>query len=354
VKSTVCTDDGSVVDQSGKVLLYSIDRFTRDICDGDCCFICGVARSETTFNDEHVLPDWILRRFRLHSKQIGLPNRSGLTYASYKAPCCAACNSRMADVFENPISGLVAQGYKAVQDHILREGPLSLFQWLNLIFVKTHLKDKTLRFHLDSRKGDETISDLYRWEELHHIHCVARAFFTGARLDISSLGTLLVLPARTDTLMGDFDYRDLYVGKTMLLRLGEVGIVAVLNDSCAALNVLENIVKKISGPLSPAQFRELMARAAEINLRLKDRPIFGSRFDKDYAHQILTADVPNKVTLVEQAPEAKLGEILHWCYEDIIPLVSDGERDLVATHIKEGKYSLLLDQDGNFIRNPPI
>jgi hypothetical protein len=346
--------DECVFDSTGKVLHFSIERFARDIGQGNCCFVCGVSPSATSFNNEHVFPDWILKRFKLHPQQITLPNRTQLTYGRYKVPCCKTCNSLMSQVFETPISRLMAQGYKAVCDHLEQEGPAKLFQWLNLIFLKTHLKDRNLRFHLDSRKSDEKISDFYSWEDLHHFHCVARAFYSGAKFHLSSLGTLLVLPAKTGMLLGDFDYRDLYVAKTMLLRLGEVGIVAVLNDCCAVRSILRKFIGKIEGPLSPGQFRELMARAASINLRLKAGPIFTFAFDEDYADQILIAQHPDIVELVEETQENKLGEILHWCFEDILPMIPENERDFVVSHIKDGRYSLILDSHGKFVLNSPV
>ncbi len=101
------------------------------------------------------------------------------------------------------------------------------------------------------------------------------------------------------------------------------------------------------------QFRELMARAASINLRLKKRPIFSSAFDQDYTHQILVGQHPATVELLEESKENELGKIMYWCYEDIIPMISDKERNFVVSHIKDGKYSLILDRHGKFVRAPP-
>jgi hypothetical protein len=346
--------DECVWDSTGKVLHFSIERFARDIGEGNCCFVCGASPAAARFNKEHVLPDWILKRFKLHSMRITLPNRTHLTYGRYKVPCCAKCNSLMSEVFETPISRMMADGYQAVRDHVTQEGPAKLFQWLNLIFLKTHLKDRDLRFYSDSRKSDEKISDLYSWEDLHHFHCVARAFYSSAKFHPSGLGTLFVFPAKTGMQLGDFDYRDLYIAKTMLLRLGEVGIVAVLNDCGAAASILRNITAKIEGPLSPAQFLELMAHAASINLRLKESPVFASAFDDDHTNQVLLAEHPKKVELIEESSENDLGKILHWCYEGIIPMIPEEERELVVSHIKDGRYSLLLDSEGKFVRNPPV
>jgi len=103
----------------------------------------------------------------LFSKRIGLPNDSDFRYDKYTIPCCEPCNSRMGLEIETPISELVARGYDAVSRYLVREGPWLFFIWFNLIFIKTHLKDKSVRLHQDRRKPDDRISDHYTWEELH-------------------------------------------------------------------------------------------------------------------------------------------------------------------------------------------
>ena len=54
--------DGTVLDKDDRVVFFSTERFVKDICLGNCCFICGVAPGSVEFNDEHILPDWLLRR----------------------------------------------------------------------------------------------------------------------------------------------------------------------------------------------------------------------------------------------------------------------------------------------------
>src|SRR5579859_1321856 len=105
------TLDGSFLDETGKVIYFSIQRFVNDICEGNCCFICGKKPDEVAFNEEHVLPDWLLRKYNLHNRQITLPNLRGYTYSQYKIPCCVPCNTLMGETFETPISALVSQGY---------------------------------------------------------------------------------------------------------------------------------------------------------------------------------------------------------------------------------------------------
>jgi hypothetical protein len=75
-------ETNSVLDESGKVILFSEERFVRDIALGDCCFICGAAPGQVEFNDEHVLPEWLLRRYDLFSRRITLPNGANLPVAA--------------------------------------------------------------------------------------------------------------------------------------------------------------------------------------------------------------------------------------------------------------------------------
>jgi hypothetical protein len=66
----------------------------------------------------------------------------------------------MSRELETPVRALIDQGHNALSDHLRWEGPQLLFVWLALIFLKTHLRDKTLYHHLDRRKGGD--NDLRR------------------------------------------------------------------------------------------------------------------------------------------------------------------------------------------------
>lgn len=168
------TSDGSIISQSDKIVFCSVARFRKNICEGDCCFICGAHRSETIFNDEHVIPEWALREFDLFSKKITLPNGNTYRYDRYKIPCCQECNSMLGEKVEQPVSSLLKGGIEDVSKHLQEKGPWLFFIWLSLIFLKTHLRDWSFRWHLDERQGDFPISEAYDCEELHHIHCIAR------------------------------------------------------------------------------------------------------------------------------------------------------------------------------------
>ena len=261
---TYKTPDGSVIDANGKVLFFSLDRFIRDIVKGECCFICGASRSAAVFNDEHVIPDWIVRKYDLHSKRMWFETtEAGQKYATLKIPCCKPCNDLMSQKFETPISRLVSAGLPAVLASIKTHG-LLFFHWLALIFFKFHYRDRTLRLHLDTRKGTAMLGETHDWAELHHIHCVARAFYTGSRFEATVLGSIAVVQAIAADILGPFDYVDRTEAQTMLLRLGEIAFLPVLNDSQAAWTVIAYTLTNLPPALSGIQLRELMARLAWI------------------------------------------------------------------------------------------
>ena len=81
-----------IVDSSGRILYFPTDQFISDICMKDNCFICGRSEKVVPFNREHVLPDWIIRKYNLNDRHITLINGSDIKYSSYRVPCCIECN----------------------------------------------------------------------------------------------------------------------------------------------------------------------------------------------------------------------------------------------------------------------
>jgi hypothetical protein len=154
------TPDGSIIDETGKVLFFSTNRFIDDICLGDCCFICGAKPGQKPFNNEHILPEWLLRRYNLFAGTITLPNGNKVRYDRYTVPCCAECNSLMGTEIETPISNAVNAGSEVFADFIVKNC-LLIFTWMGLIFLKTHLKDRKFRVHLDQRMGDMIFSGVF-------------------------------------------------------------------------------------------------------------------------------------------------------------------------------------------------
>lgn len=266
------------MDSAGKVILFSHERFERDIGLGECCFICGASPDEKQFNEEHILPEWILRRYQLFDKTIVLPNHVSIRYGGYTVSCCRDCNELMGDMFEVPISRAAAAGTAALTEYVLAN-QTKVFVWLGLIFLKSHLRDRSVRFHLDKRKGGEAIADAYDWNFLYHIHAVTRQFYTNALMQREVMGSFLGIPVKLHKRSEQFDYSNLYLFQTSMMRLDDLALLTVFDDSAGALGFVESRLSRITGPVSEIQARELMVELAFLNMHIKQRPEFSTFVD---------------------------------------------------------------------------
>jgi hypothetical protein len=339
------TSDESVVDSKGRVIYFSLKRFIADIAQGSHCFLCGASPEAVPFNDEHILPDWILKRYGLHSRLITLPNGASFRYGSFKIPCCAECNKNMGQRVEQPIRDMFDKGCESFGEQLKLNGPWDLFCWMCWMFLKTHLKDTDLSFHLDTRKGEMKIGDMHSWEEMHHVHCMARSFYTGCNLKVDALGSLLVLPAKILPYGEQFDYCDLSFAQTMLLRIDDIAVIAVLNDSQASLSVVQETLKKIAGPLSPLQLREIMVRMAAINIHLAERPRFSSSLDLLTEAYEISGERPSEIRL-EDMDHDRIGKMMYHICGPL--LVGHPDKAEILENLKTGHYTLLFDDKGGF------
>ena len=138
--SMIKSNKGTVLTIDKKVIFFGIEDFMDKIANGDCCFICGAEPNSKKFNNEHIIPDWILKKYNLNSNFITLPNGTKFKHNQYKVPCCKDCNSELGEVYEKPISQLLSKSYSEIIE-IIKQEPETvhfLFRWLNLIFLKTH------------------------------------------------------------------------------------------------------------------------------------------------------------------------------------------------------------------------
>ncbi len=66
-----------------------MERFVKEIGE-DCCFICGKHLTADEFNDGHVMPEWILRKYDLFSSTTYNPSFAGTrappSWATHKCP----------------------------------------------------------------------------------------------------------------------------------------------------------------------------------------------------------------------------------------------------------------------------
>jgi hypothetical protein len=342
------TEDGSVYSLDGRLLCCSVPRFVNDIVLGSCCFVCGARPGTTQFNDEHVVPDWLQRHAGLHRQKITLPNKTEYRYDQYKIPCCVACNSLLGRFVETPISEAIKGGLRGTTAFVKKHGMWPVFVWLALLYMKTHLKDQSLRMHRDTRKPEGRIGDIYEWESLHHIHCVVRAPYTRCGLEPSILGSVVVLPAAQHESVPQFDFGDNYSGATVMVRVNDVCLIAVLNDSGAALRYCYGDLKKITRPLAPLQLREVLARLAWVNINLSARPKFHTSLE--YGRETMFATHPKQYR-VRRFKQKDYGAFLyHGCCQNMaLERDTSPEADAIRKKILAGRWTFLFDNRGRFL-----
>jgi hypothetical protein len=165
-------------------------------------------------------------------------------------------------------------------------------------------------------------------------------------------GSLAAFAAKSEGWHEAFDYGDLFQAQTMLLRLGEVVLITTFNDACGALQGTMPRLEKISGPLAELQAREVMVDFAFMNLSLKERPRFQTDIDMD--NQILTekAVVPAQFELGNLdyrlrggLMRSAFGNSLSW-----IQILGKTNEE-VQQMIDDGRFTLLFDNGGKFIKN---
>lgn len=337
--------EGSLTGPTGEIRHFSQRAFVKLASDTSRCFICGIGAADCQFNDEHVIPDWLLRRFCLHSRRITLPNGHQLMYGRYTLRCCQSCNSLLGRNIEIPISQLFVEDFHATVENFHANAPILLYQWLCLLFIKLHLKDREIRMDPDPRNESVQISEIYDWEGLHHIHSVAMAAHSGAKIDDSVPGTTFVFEMKPE--LEEFDLLSLSDYSTILIRIGSVGIVSVLNDCGFVGPMVSEYLSYISGPMSSIQLREVAARLAYGNKSLTNRPVFWSELERE---RILTIrSRPPASGECGEVDKAELGHLIAFSCGPLLKRSSTPEPEEKIRQLQRGEIQFLYRDDGSFI-----
>lgn len=344
----------TIIAADSKVLLFSAEQFTTDICDGDACFVCGAASGSKKFNNEHVIPRWVLKRYNLFAKQITLPNGVLQRYGTYVMPCCADCNTLLGDRIETPMSKLLEGGFDSIVSRLNAETVSSLYIWLCLLFVKTHMKDRAYRVHKDFRDGDARIADEYFWPEMHHLHCVSRIPYVEAVMSPDIIGTMRWFRIDDPVVADVFDWLDLSNEQTISLRLGDFGLICVLTDAGATASALRDRLDTVSdATLTVIQLRELAARLGVANSDLINRPAFGTLVLKTRPERVHLWTKHDEIPVFKPLNMEKLGSAMDYVlHGHLAGIAIDGEREpeKVRAILRTGKASFLFDDKGGFMR----
>lgn len=192
----------------------------------DTCFLCRCGLAPQNRTDEHVIPKWVQGRFDLWNETLELLNGTTIPYRQLTIPCCFDCNNKHLEPLESQVRDATLLGAAAVEE--LGKGVL--FLWLGKIFFGLIYKESLIP--LDRRqpiRGNIMLhNDLERFSA-HHV------FLQSARIPFRWIGmfpaSIFVYDLRQPSQPGEgFDLLDNYSAMTIGVRLGNVGLLAALQD----------------------------------------------------------------------------------------------------------------------------
>lgn len=270
----VCTE--KVFATQARVFLYTVgvgDGIFRELedkkYDPRYCFLCGTALSSANASGEHVFPRWLQQKYDLWNQRITLLNQTTICYKDLKIPCCNACNNEHLSAIENRVRQAVASGFGS----FAALDQTDLFCWLGKIYYG--LMYKSLFLQADRRSdGTEPIldADYVRTFGAHHLFLQAiRGLHTFSNFFPASIFVVkLQVPTEKSF---QWDFRDSHYKMMIAMRMGEIGVVSLLQDLCTVQRTLD-LSEYTRFPLHPLQFQELIATVFYQYLLLNRVPKF--------------------------------------------------------------------------------
>jgi hypothetical protein len=131
-----------------------------------------------------------------------------------------------------------------------------------------------------------------------------------------------------------------------MIRIGQIAVFAVMNDSRACQILFKSYLDKIDGPLTPLQLKEIFAHLVFINFHLKVRPLYQSTISPN-GYEIIVK-LPEKPELVGKSIQVfTVGELLSKYVVDYLP--DDlPNRSALLQEIKDEKRQFLFNEAGEF------
>lgn len=266
----------------------------------DACFLCGKTLNPHNRTDEHVIPRWAQARYELWNQELTLLNKTSIPYRQLTIPCCFECNNGALQPIENAMSEAVLGGPQAVREL----DRLVTFTWLGKIFYGLLHRELFLVFNREvPDEGTITSPRLLEEFTLHHY------FLQNVRVPMKFEGDFpasifiyeMKMPSEA---RHQWDFQDNLQTMFVSVRMGNVGIIGVLQDGGAQELMRGEFEKLVVHPLHPIQHIELSAIVCYKALLLNRTPkyIIGET-DPIKVFQMPLAGLSNKPIFDEWDPE---------------------------------------------------
>jgi hypothetical protein len=308
------------------------------IFDAKYCLVCGLQLETATseYSQEHIFPKWLLTRYSLWNSTIILLNDTKLRYKDLKIPCCRRCNSEHLSSIECEIRNALDKGFDSFQK--IDRSLLTL--WLIKLYIGIVRKEATLSLDRANREAGN-ILDLEDIAPLRILQACMKGAFKplNFKCSISDYPASVFIYKIKPGTGPNFHYGDTWSTMTLMLKLGEVGILAVFDMGIIAHAYPDLFLRHESNELHFQQFLELAARLRE----------------RSYAYQYSPfcsiEDLPNQVTITVESSYLSSGfyrfdEFCCEVFADAYELLG-GDRNLVFSKDGFGK-TILTYEDGKF------
>lgn len=308
--------------------------------------MCGVKPKEAPFAEVPVIPHWLLEKHDLSGREIVDLDGSEITYARNTVPCCVGCNDLLNQELEKPMEVLMSNGLEALAAADPSRASLVIFPWLCLTFFKSYYRHRSMPMQSGDPIG---LDNRDPCKDFHHLLEIARSPYSGCLIEANVLGSMHVFRVAKMASEEAFDFADLYPGQAVLLRINDIGIAAVLNDSCGANSAFGEVSRRITGSVCGIQLREILAMLAAINLDIKERPEYYPVVDKETGTVKICAKVPKKCDMNGMS-QVLLGRAMYLLCHERIENSSMPYKARVLEEIITGNRSFLFQSDGTFMK----
>lgn len=306
------------------------------------CFLCGGAPTKGV--GEHVFPRWLQRRFELWDHTLTLQNGTFIPYRDVRVPACEDCNNRVLGRAETYVSALSAADVASwTSAHSFEVG-----RWLAKILVGILIKEASLpRDRSDPSLGkifsSEGVSDL---KLLHLLVQTWRKPVHFQTLHAPHPFTLYVYEIERDEGFSHFDFSTNLFGKSVSIRLGELGFIFVadggLQHEMGALGPYNLGFQR----LHPVQFGEVSARVHYKSVLRDATHLYSGAETPDGFSYSQVRVVPNTSTKLEDGSDRVFRE---WSDREFALMLRNYQApgwEYLLDDIGEAVYTYLVDENG--------
>jgi hypothetical protein len=279
----------------GRPLFLSIDDFIEAMESRESCFLCLRAMDAVGVTREHVIPRWILKQYGLFDQTVTIGDETQLAYRKHTVPCCPTCNAFLGRQIEQPIRDRLLEWPRRLKDDFRDfEFLEKLYCWLSLLHFKSLYKDVFITRYDEENRKQFRLGEGRDWFIHHHVNSLCRLAFPELSIDPQALGSMLffVLPEDGSE---PFDFITFHDASTMMVRVGQVAVIAALNDSCGALSIFnDNMGQSMpKRPLDILDAREVLGHITLINQYLEERPQYRTLSDHTAMRARISATLPS-------------------------------------------------------------